>query len=102
MVDHKAAVTAVQRLWRRLGSPPRVRDWEAWSEQPDRIATIYRRFGGWTALVEEADRLDLRKGMPRCPPGTPSRSRALRALMARESPTLSPLVRDIQRLAREG
>ncbi len=93
MIDRAATITGVQTLWRRLGCPPRARDWDAWPERPCSLPAIYRQFGSWTALLEESDQPDLPQGMPRHPPGTPSRSRVLNALMPLDPQTLSPLER---------
>jgi hypothetical protein len=96
-VDSEALLAAVRALWRHLGRPPVIREWQAWAARPAHWTTLYHRFGGWRETLLLAWEPSLG---PYDHPVKPSP--AMTTLISQDPDTLDPWQRRIRDLRLTG
>ncbi len=97
-MESEAMLAVLATLWRRLGHPPLIREWQAWPERPVHWRTFRECFGSWSQAVLLA--WDPSLG----PYGGRRResSAALTELLTRDPTTLDPTQQRIRTLRSQG
>lgn len=96
-MESEELLVALRTLWRRLGHPPLIREWQAWADRPVHWHVFRRRFGSWSQalLLAWEPALGSYAGRRR-------ESSILDALLAQDPAGLDPVQRRIRARRREG